>query len=684
MTTRSIAEKRALVFTARIRFSAESQVVKDTTIDKLIERQLYVLHNKKGISSQEIEQQDAICLADGTPVIARLDIEKALKRLKGSNKIITIKISGEAKYRLSEQALQEHQETQEATERRFSQVMQRLFKNTPEGIQPYEAPFLECLCIIFSQLGEAYARLIKREVGIDELLRAPIIRQAFQTVDTKYPSINKKLFKSVVLSFFQDTHPDYDLIKWNMAQNYYLAKALGLDPSGHILSKEVFGGAVFYLDTNILINALEPRAKHHGTFKAFSKACKALQIQLQTCQISLNELRTVVDYHCELIEKVADQISNDIAPKIRGVFFRIYREHLEAGAPIDFETLFSSFYGPMEELAQAYEVKLIDDPWFVEAVEKQETQKLLEKIRREYKAKRGFSKGKASALHDALLLQWLQLERERSAPNTWIVTLDTSLPGFIAQEEGVPDHPLAITLDALLQWISPMTIYEEADEDEVAAIFSEAVKEQLLPRETFFDLSDFIVFAEMEYSCKELPSKDVEDCIRYLKVKAPSLDPSKATDREKIAHEISRFFADPGRKYKEDLQRLESMLEASRVESACQRDESRKEIKARDEKIEKLAKNLDNLEEGWRKKALKQSALLRTIVVVLLSLIYEATIIYLVWKYGDGVNFFQKLVKSWVAVATGGIVGPALFWFILGKERIHVLGWPFTKFAKIE
>jgi len=684
MKTRSIAEKRALVFATRMRFSAESQVIKDTAIDKLIERQLYTLHNEEGVTSQEIEQQEAVCLPDETPVITHLDIENSLKRLKDNNKVVSKKISEQIKHRLSEQTLQEHQKTQESTERHFSKIINLLFENATEGIQPYYAPFLECLCIIFSQLGETYVRLIKGDVDLDELLRSPIIRQASQSVIKKYPSIDKTLFKSAVLSFFQDTRPDYDLIKWNMAQNYYVAKALGLDPSGHVLSKEVFGGAVFYMDTNVLINALEPKARHHGTFKALSKACKSLQIQLQACQISLDELERVVDYHRQLIEKVADQISDDIAPKIRGVFFRIYREQLKAGVPIDFETLFSSFYEPMKELSQTYEVDLVDDLWFIDAAQEQKTQNFLQDIQRKYRSKRSRSKSRASALHDALLLRWIQMEREQSTPNTWIVTLDTSLPGFVAQKEGEHRHSLAITLDALLQWISPMAIYEEADEDEVAAIFSEAVKYQLLPRETYFDLSDFLVFAEMEWSCKELPSEDVEKCIRYVKAKAPGLDPSEAADREKIAREISRFFADPGRKYKEDLQKLESIIETSRLEGERQREEFQGEIKSRDDKIEGLTTNIDDLKEDGRKQTLKQSALLRTILVAFPFLIYEVAIIYFVWKYGEGVNFLQKLVKSWPIVATGGIVGPALFWFILGKERIHALGWPFTKFIKIE
>ena len=125
-------------------------------------------------------------------------------------------------------------------------------------------------------------------------------------------------------------------------------------------------------------------------------------------------------------------------------------------------------------------------------------------------------------------------------------------------------------------------------EDEVAAIFSDAVKYQLLPQESFFDLRDFLVFAEIASSCKELPAEDVEQCIRYLKTNAPNLDPSVPADREKIAREISKFFADPSRKYKQEIQRLEAEL--SRVEQEHKRklEENTQAIKESDEKIENL------------------------------------------------------------------------------------------------
>lgn len=675
MSTNNIAHKRSVLFSARIRFSPETQPVRDTAIDKIIEQNLLIADYDEGLTLQEIGEQGAVCFAGGTPAISRLDMQKSLERLVESNRVIASREQDQKRYRLSEQALQELWEAQRSTEARFSRVVGRLFKNAEEGFSAYATPFLECLCIVFSRLGETYVRLIKGEVGIDELLRLPRVLCALREVKAKYQSIDEPLFEAAVFSFFRDSDPDYDAIKWNLAQNYYVAKALGLDPSGYLLSKEVFRNAVFYLDTNVIINALEPKARHHRSFEALSRACHQLQIGLNICQISLDELRYVVEGRRELIAKVADQIPDDTAPKIRGIFFQLYREQLVSTGTVDFDALFTSFDQPMENLAEPYGVELIDDLWFIEAEDQPETEKLLQAIRREYEAKRGRPKGKGPALHDALLLRWILLEREQTARNTWLVTLDTSLPSFLPQAGDAQVRALAITLDALLQWISPIVMYEDADE--VAAIFSEAVKYQLLPQESFFDLRDFLVFAEMEWSCKELPAEDVEECIRYLRINAPNLNPSDPADREKLAHQMSKFFADPSRKYKQEVQRLEA-------ERAEREDEYKRKLEERDKRIERLNRERVEQEQKKRKEALKKSARIRMGFVILLFLLYEAAAVYLAWQYGEGTTLFQKVINSWPFLVLGCAISVGLFRFILGKERIRALGWAFTKLLKDE
>lgn len=684
MDTYSIIDKRALLFAARMRFSPQSRIIRDVALEKIIERQLFILDREGGITPREIMEQEDICLADGTIVTTRVDIDKSLERLDEKNKVTHFEESGEIRYRLTEEALQEYNESQRTAGELFTRVVSQLFKNTGEGPAVYQTPFLECLCIIFSQLGEFYVRVIKGDVDFDELLRSPIIKRALQTIENKYQNIDTSLFESALFSFFEDTDPDYDAIKWNMAQNYYIAKAIGLDPSGFLLSKEVFGNAAFYLDTNVIIQPLEPKARHHKSFQALSKACKSLEIHLKVCQISLDELNNVLEYQRELLEKVVDKIPNKTSSKIRSVFYKLYKEQLESEGHVDFKVLFDSFYNAMEELGQVYDVELVDDKWFDTAVNEQKTKELVEEIRRLYRLKRNRPKIPASALHDALLLRWLELERERSTKNTWLVTLDTSLPSYLPKQEKSPGQQLAITLDALIQWISPVGIYDSSDEDEVATIFSEAVKYQILPQEKLFDLRDFLVFAEMEWETKELPAEDVEECIRYIRQNAPDLDPNEASDREKIAYEISRFFADPGRKYKQEIEGLELRIDEITEERERVAKDFKKEVTKRDKEIQELKGGISRLQDDIEKDRIRQSAWIRLVISVVMFFGIEVGVIWLASKYGEGLNLFQKVIKSWPFIGLGAIIGLALSWVLLGKDRIRALGWAFTKLFKAE
>lgn len=682
MNLMDITCKRSILFAARIRFSPETQPVKDSAIDKIIEQNLLIADIEKGLTLREIREQGVVSFVGGTPAIIQADMRNSLDRLIKNKRVIIIEELDQKRYKLSEQALNELWAIQRSTEECLEGIVGKLFKNATEGPLTYVTPFFECLCIIFSRLGETYVRIIKGEIGLDSLLREASILNALREIMKKYPSINHDLFEYALLSFFQDSDPDYNAIKWNMAQNYYVAKALGLDPSGYLLSKEAFGNSIFYIDTNIIIHALEPKAQHHESFKALSKACKQLQIELKVCQISLNQLKGVIEFHREILPKVENQIPDEIIPKVRGIFFTLYREQKSLTGTVNLDKVFASFNNPMQMLSQSYGVQLIDDLWFIDSESKPEIEKLAQSIQFAYQAQRGYRKRRRSALHDALLLKWIQSERKETERNIWLVTLDTSLPNLSPQLGNGQEKPMSITLDALLQWISPIAIQEDI-EDQFAVIFSEALKYHLLPIENFFDLRDFLVFAEMEWSCKELPAQDVKECIRYLKTNAPNLDPLNPVDREKMAHEINKFFADPSRKYKQEVQRLETRIETldKQYKQIIQVLES--ELRESDEKKKEFEKELLNEKEGKVKEALRKSAKNRVVVVVLLFIALEIVAFYLSWTYGKGENLIQKVLSSWILICLPLGITVITSYFYLGKKRIKTLGWSFIKLLKM-
>ncbi len=676
-TSEDIARKRSVLLSARIRFSPETQPVRETAINKIVEQNLLVADREGGITVREIEQQGALCFADGAPAIGRAEIEKALGRLVADRRL---EVAG-SKYRLAEQVRTELWEWQRSTEHRFARVVSRLFVNAAIDSPRYAVPFLHCLCIIFSGLGETYVRLIKGEAGPSDLLHLPLVLRALRETKARYPFVDSDTFDAAITPFFRDADPDYDAIKWNLAQNYYIAKALGLDPGGYLLSREVFGNAVFYLDTNVVINALEPIARHHASFKALSAACKKLGIELRVCHVSLTELKGVVESQRDLLEKVTSRIPEATGPKVRGLFYELYRERRKQGGEVNLDELFAAFRSPLPTLSDAFGVDLVDDKWFVGAEHDGRTTALVERIRREYKERRGRPKARVSAIHDALLLQWVQLERESSGRNCWVVTLDLSLPAFCPDRGSNRERPLAITLDALLQWITPLAVGVE-DEDAVASVFAEALKYQLLPQENFFDLRDFVIFAEMEWATKELPAEDVEACIRYLRVQGQDLDPSSPADREKMGREIAKFFADPGRKFKEEVSRLEAKLSQVEQRARHTSETDREAIRARDERIASLERERTEDAEKKRVGKLRISAYGRLAVVALAFLLAEGGAAYVAHVFGTGKNLLEKVVSLWHLLSLGPVLSGGLLWWLLDKERIRALGGPFTKWLK--
>ena len=224
--------------------------------------------------------------------------------------------------------------------------------------------------------------------------------------------------------------------------------------------------------------------------------------------------------------------------------------------------------------------------------------------------------------------------------------------------------------------MSPIAATENA-ENEFADIFSVAIRHHLLPQKIFFDTRDFLVFGEMEWSTKELPADDVEDCIRSLKSAHPNLDPTDPADREKISREIAKFFADPGRKYKQEVQRLEKGV-ADLV------DEKEREAGRYNNEIKELKKELETNNETIAKTSSKTSAHWRLLLATAIYVVAEALMVYLASQLGEGDNFWQKLLNSWqFLLIPVGVFFP-IAWLLLGKQRLRALGWPFTKILKFE
>lgn len=678
-TQRINAARRVMLFDARMRLSTQTQLVKYAALDKLIERVLHL--HPEGRNTQEIS---TAARSLGSPALTLNELRAAIDRLTRTRRITTDK---NKTHHLSPIAATELQHEQTNADKRYGRVINRLF-----GDITYATPFLEFLCTIFSRLGEGYVRLIQNDPTAEEALR-PNITRALARTRKRYPHLDHTRFARAAQRFFGERDPDGDLVKWNLGQNYYVAKALGLDTTGHLLSRELFGGGTFYLDTNVIIPALEPRAPSHDAFITLMNACKQLGISLAVTQASVNELRRVVHAQTTMIKEVGGQIPEETKAKVRGLFYQLHRDN--PSTPLN--DLFAHFRDPVPFLKAKYGIELVDDVWFTTAEEDQETITFAEEIRTAY-AGRGKQKGKAGARHDATILRWLTRERE-SNERQWIITLDQRLPSIRTGPTN-----LALTLDAILQWVTPILTVDH--EEHLAQLFADAVQYRILPPENIFDLKDFLVFAQLECECNELPAEDVEECISHIKRYASNLDPTNPIDRETIAREISRYFAGPGLQYKVELEQLRS--ESTRLAETAML-----EINARDKRIALLETDVQQLRDGFDKellrinhqhriaatahekttnklireagdKLLRASAVTRRNVGMTITGALVTAGIFLGATYGSGDNTLQKIVNMWLLPTTGFAIGTLITYLMLGRERLAMLDDRWKRLFRLE
>ena len=673
-----ISTKRQLLFSVRMRFSPQTQPVLETAINKIIEQNL-VLAGAEGLGIAEMQQPGALSFINEIPAISGRELQKALARLEQQGRVVR---NSDGRFRLSQAIAQEIWSSVDEAENRLRRVLKNLFRNFDLPISDFAQPFLHCLCLIFSRLGEAYVRNLKGDITAEELIKLSSVERALRHTVQQFPFLEKERFGGAVYRFFRESDPLFAAVKWNMAQNYYVAKALGLDQTGRLLSRELFADGEFYLDTNVLTEALEPSTKHYKSFQAMSKACNGLNIRLKTCQISIDELRRVVSFERDNISKVLENIPDETADKVRGILLPIYRERLRSGEQADLNEIVKMFDEAMPFLESQYGIERIDDKWFDDAISSSDTKALVEELQRIYAERRGREKTKNAALHDALVLRWIDKER-KTLLRTWFITRDLSLLEY-GKGTTVPDHAFAITMNALLQWLSPMAL-SDSNEDDMTEVFADAIKHHLLPQDSFFELTDFLIFAEMEWATKELPSEDVENCIRTIRRATPALDPSNSVDRERLSHEIGKFFADPGRKYKQELELREAQLSSQSSELEQKQHEA--ELLQSALESERAARVVDN--ETWESKRktdrLRRSGWWLLALITLLLVGIEAGVVYLTYKFGEGSNLWQKLLGSWhllLGVLVGGYT--LLGWFLVGRDRLRVLGWPFDRWFKAE
>lgn len=682
VVTSDLAHQRLLLTTLRTQFSSNTQRLKQDGIDRIVRNILYLRKDSDPLNIVGIR----IIFKSDQPGanLSYKDVEGAIDRLIASGDVEEAAKSRGKRFRLTNQARELVAAQTAESDRIIDRVVEQLFSSDHRGWQAYKEVFLDLLVKVHVQLGEENARIITGQLnGFADKISAPIIEKV-KSGNGKYSHLNHDLIESAIQEIASSSDPRYREIFYYMAQNYFVMKMLGLDPSGSLLSKELFEESTFFFDTNTVISLLDPYDEHHDLLVSLVEALDSLGATLHVSAATIAELDRWCAYHRSLFKKVIDDIPESLMPQVHSPFVARYKDAKERGVEPTIDYIFESFRTPAISLSEKLNITVVHDAWFYDSQTNKEVKDaaaILKKLRQR--------KSDNVAIHDAQVMLWVKRLRVQENQRAWLVTQDRSLPGAWFGRDY--RNSLAITVDALLQWVSPIAS-GVANEEVFSSGFARLWRDQILPRERYFVLDDFRIFDDLNIQTGNLPPGEVAACLTLVKQSLGTMNMNSAEDRERLYQAMSRYFHGPDAMYQQELKRLakesEEAQHAHDKQLADQEREHAKEIAERDRLIAhslqeaaQARKDKEDYEssvrEGQRRqhrKTMKTRGYTGWTVLTVLWLALEGTAVYLILNYIGGDSRFLKLAVNIGVLALIAGFYRSMAHALLGDEKLWAMG----------
>jgi predicted nucleic acid-binding protein len=648
--------KRTILLSARLKISP-SATMREKTINRIVEQCLCASPSKRLTLDDLVKKCN---LSAGIRMLRRDDIWSSVLSLENDGHITSETKGKETFYRPIEKIVKDCSQFKEEDDKRFDAVVRELFLDANGNLETYRSAFFNVLCRIFSRLTSAYVVISTKENVSSNKHLLVLIKQACQNIHAKNKDIDNDVFSKAVSRFFDERTPSFDALKWIMAQNHYNMRLLGVDQSAHLLAAEMLKDSTLYLDTNVLIKIMMPEHSRYADVTDVLKCCETINTRLLVTDITANEFTASVNKNTELVREVIKYIPRGTRNKVHSFVLEEYIVAARAEKDLTLEDFLLKYKRPMQVLNKKLPSVIVQEPdeWFSSEAVTQATTDLASLVSSKFVEMRKYNKPPLASLHDALMLRWIEQMQNATANRCLFLTLDQTL--VAADKESSCARTRTIALDVLIQWIAPFCS-SESQVDHLAGVYAEALRCQLLPHEQMFSLQDFEIFREMEMETDALPEEEVENCLLKIKNMFPSMDIRKPADREKIAYEIKKVFIEPVTKANKRISELNQIV-IDKSES-----ERNNEIKLKTSEAERLSEKQAREQQGIEnqkllsenlefKRAIKESKRKwATGIASVVFLLCCVVLLFLIYKYSEGVNMFVKITGSltWFAAASG-------------------------------
>ena len=610
---------------------------------------------------------------DDLPSLRHKIVNQSLKRLIKSGYVKPIDEKKEFRYSLKEserKRIKELAQTRgkllrncgETLTHQVEKVLPTLTRNQGEAIVLF---FRKVIFDLFETFGYRCAQLVCEPSKRQPLMTSNDARNLMKKIALSLGLHNEQLYSKLEAEFISmmtgNLEPDLNTLFFELSQNYYILKLIGIDPQTSNLSKEVFRGYVAYLDSNIIINAILRTKRDYSYFEELISLVKGMGIQLKVTSVTVKEIKRVASYHksiCYAYGENFNDIPEEFKNQIDDDFYLAYIENKKLNPAYSLEDLFASFEELDQILVDKFGIEIEDSELHKEILKQEGRVKgigqvvhdMALELKRRHKSDR-------SCRHDAFIYLLINELRNRDSPKTLHLTLDKTLP-FVADrlQKGSQAQAYCFTLDVWLQTLSPF-ISQKAETD-FARIFVQSFTSDLFAFGQMFRFDAIVLLKQIGISLNKHPPDVRRELVTLIASefeRAQIFDPET---RKQVRYRIDTFLA----RIKEEAAEIRKQENAKELSKEQLRELWRKEVAKGNrlkERIEHLrASNKANrLSKINRLRKRKKKGLTLRIAFGVLLFLGALVVFTLPWLTAK-----QILAPGWrqIVIPIGGILAGVL------------------------
>jgi DNA-binding HxlR family transcriptional regulator len=558
-----IRQKQQLVYASLMRFGSETLSLRNRCLEHVIMNSLLGTSTKAPLKIGEI--QNKLHFGTHAPIVRMEVLRPALKELERDGKVSSVLVKKKSAYYLTETGTSLVNEAVVSAESLLKPVIGRLLRHTDHLISGALGAKIctSFICEAFARCGQGIAKDLQ---GQADFPHHGDLAAAFDAAVSGTPISDetRQTLEARCLALFKSRDMEDIRLIFYLTQGYYFAQLLGLDQkSFDPISDQAFAGAVFYLDTNVLLPGLLP-GDGGRAFVETLRVAKRIGITLRVTRASLNEARTVAADRLRELKQIEDKVPAELAEKSLDDFITNFYEQRESCPGLTPEEYLQAFER-LTEVVESWGVEL-DDIIEDEMLKGRQYPDLGGRIQAlAAKYRRGRTKSENVLRHDVAHYALIQ-DRRATNGKTWFLTRDRSLV-LSAEDICREGTPFCFGLIGFLQSISPFVI-SDLEGASLSTIFALLLKEQIITTDKLFDSRELVLLAEMHSDVLSTAAENLLPAVDFVKFSVLKGKAYRTEDLPLVSLELRKFLASSKDQQKKALEVLNAML---RGEAASER-----------------------------------------------------------------------------------------------------------------